>query len=89
MAVKFSDEAHYKPLLEKSYEQAKLALALKPDLAAAHLLKGDLLFKARRAEDALHAFEEYVQLDPHGEFADQTRALIQKIKLALAESKRS
>jgi len=89
MAGKFSDEAHYKPLLEKSYEQAKLALALKPDLAAAHLLKGDLLFKARRAEDALHAFEEYVQLDPHGELADQTRALIQKIKLALAESKRT
>lgn len=32
-----------KPLLEKSYDQAKLALELKPDLAAAHLLKGNLL----------------------------------------------
>ncbi|HEY3038988.1 MAG TPA: tetratricopeptide repeat protein [Pyrinomonadaceae bacterium] len=89
MAAKFSDEAHYKPLLEKSYVQAKRALELNPDLGAAHLLKGNLLFKARRAQDALHEFEEYVRLDPNGEFVDQTRALIQKIKLALAATKRS
>ncbi len=89
MATKFSDEAHYQPLLEKSYVQAKRSLELKPDLADAHLLKGNLLFKARRAEDALHEFEEYVRLDPSGQFVDQTRALIQKIKLALAAPKRS
>lgn len=89
MAVKLSDEAHYRPLLEKSYVQAKRSLELKPDLAAAHLLKGNLLFKARRAEDALHEFEEYVRLDPNGQFVDQARTLIQKIKLALAEPKRS
>ncbi|HZE73453.1 MAG TPA: tetratricopeptide repeat protein [Pyrinomonadaceae bacterium] len=89
MAAKFTDEAHYRPLLEKSYVQAKRALELKPDLAAGHLLKGNLLFKARRAEDALHEFEEYVRLDPNAEFVDQTRALIQKIKTALAAQKRS
>ena len=89
MAAKFRDEAHYRPLLEKSYVQAKRALELKPDLAAAHLLKGNLLFKARRAEGALYEFEEYVRLDPKGEFVDQTRALIQKMKLALAEAKKS
>ncbi len=89
MAVKLNDEAHYRPLLEKSYLHAKRALQLKPDLAAAHLLKGNLLFKARRAQDALPEFEEYVRLDPNGEFANQTRALVQKIKTALAEQKRS
>jgi Tfp pilus assembly protein PilF len=89
MAAKFSDEAHYRPLLEKSYVQAKRALELKPDLAAAHLLKGNLLFKARRFEEALHEFEEYVRLDPNGQFVDQTRALVQRIKVALAEPKRS
>jgi len=89
MAAKFSDEAHYRPLLEKSYVQAKRALELKPDLAEAHLLKGNLFFKARRAEDALHEFEEYVRLDPNGQFVEQTRALIQKIRVALAEAKRS
>jgi len=89
MAAKFSDEAHFRPLLEKSYLQAKRALELKPDLAAAHLLKGNLLFKARRVAEALHEFQEYVRLDPNGQFVDPTRALIQKIKLALAEPKSS
>ena len=89
MAAKFRDEAHYRPLLEKSYVQAKRALQLKPDLAAAHLLKGNLLFKARRADEALHEFEEYIRLDANGPFVEQTRALIQKIKGALAESRRS
>ena len=89
MAAHLRDEARYRPLLEKSYVEAKEALKLKPDLADAHLLKGNLLFKARRAEDALHEFEEYVRLDPNGTFVAQTRALIQKIKLALAEPKRS
>jgi cytochrome c-type biogenesis protein CcmH/NrfG len=89
MAAKLSDEAHYRPLLEKCYVQTKYALKLKPDLADAHLLKGNLYFKARRAEDALHEFQEYVRLDPNGRFAAQTRALIEKIKLALGEPKRS
>ena len=89
MAAKFNDEAHSRPLLEKAYVQAKRALELKPDLAEAHLLKGNLLFKARRVAEALHEFEEYVRLDPKGPFVDQTRALVQRIKVALAEPKRS
>ena len=89
MAAKFVDEAHYRPLLEKSYLHAKRALQLNPDLAAAHLLKGSLLFKARRAQDALPEFEEYVRLDPNGQFVGQTRALVQRIRVALAEQKRS
>jgi hypothetical protein len=88
-AAKFKDESHYRPLLEKSYVHAKRALELKPDLAAAHLLKGNLLFKAKRVNEALHEFQEYVRLDPDGQFVDQARALIQKIKLALAEPKGS
>ena len=89
MAAKFSDEARSRPLLEKSYVQTKRALELKPDLAAAHLLKGNLLFKARRAQDALREFEEYIRLDPRGQFVAQTRTLVQRIKLALAETKKS
>jgi cytochrome c-type biogenesis protein CcmH/NrfG len=89
MAAAPGDEAQHKPLLEKSYAQAKRALELKPDLAAAHLLSGNLLFKAKRAKDALHEFEEYVRLDPAGQYVNQTNNLIQKIKLALAGSKKS
>jgi len=65
----------------------KQALALDPNLAAAHLLKGNLLFKVRRAADAQHEFEEYLRLDPKGQYADQTRALVEKIKKALAGQK--
>jgi tetratricopeptide (TPR) repeat protein len=80
------EEARWRPLLEKSYEEVKQALALDPNLAAAHLLKGNLLFKVHRAEDALHEFEEYLRLDPKGAFAADTTLLIQKIKQALAQN---
>jgi tetratricopeptide (TPR) repeat protein len=82
------DEEQWRAPLEKAYEEVKQALALDPDLAAAHLLKGNLLFKVHRAEDALHEFDEYLRLDPKGEFAVQTRALADKIRKALAETKK-
>jgi len=87
MGSKLKDEAQSRPFLEKSYDQAKRALELNPNLADAHLLKGNLLLKVRRAADALHEFEEYLRLDPKGQFADQTRALVEKIKKALALQK--
>ena len=87
MALKVKDDAQSRPLLEKSYEQVKRALDLNPQLAAAHLLKGNLLMRVRRAPDALVEFEEYLKLDPKGPMADQTRAYVEKIKKALAETK--
>jgi tetratricopeptide (TPR) repeat protein len=89
MAAQYKHEPRHRTLLEGSYAHARRALELKPDLAAAHLLKGNLLFKARRAQDALHEFEEYIRLDPSGQFVAQTRTLVQRIKLALAETKKS
>jgi tetratricopeptide (TPR) repeat protein len=87
MALKTKDEAQARPLLDKSYEQAKRALELNPGLAGGHLLKGNLLLRVRRAPDALHEFEEYLRLDPKGQLADQTRAVVEKIKKALAQQK--
>jgi tetratricopeptide (TPR) repeat protein len=83
------DQAVWRPQLEKSYEEVKQALTQDPKLAPAHLLKGNLLFKVRRAEDALHEYEEYLRLDPKGESAEATRALVDKIKQALAATKPS
>jgi len=40
-AREIKDLAQAKPALEKSYEEAKRALTLNPDLGGAHLLKGD------------------------------------------------
>jgi len=82
------EEAQWRPPLEKSYQEVKQALELDPNLAAAHLLKGNLYFKVRRAEDALKEFEEYLRLDPNGEFAAPTRELVEKIKKALAAEKK-
>lgn len=73
------DPAQTKPALEKSYEEVKRALTLKPDLAGAHLLKGNLLLRAGRAADAVAEFNEYLRLEPSGTFANQTRTLIEKI----------
>jgi Flp pilus assembly protein TadD len=75
-----------KPMLEKCYEEVKRALNLNPDLAAAHLLKGNLLLRVSRTADALVEFGEYLRLEPNGPFANETRALMDKIKKAPAQS---
>ena len=82
------EEAQWRPSLEKSYQEVNQALELDANLAAAHLLKGNLYFKVRRAADALHEYDEYLRLDPKGASADQTRALADKIRKALAETKK-
>jgi len=71
--------------LEKSWQEVNVTMRLNPNLSQAHLLAGNLLFKARRAKDALPEYETYLRLDPNGEFAAQTREMVQKIKRALAE----
>jgi Flp pilus assembly protein TadD len=63
------------------------ALQLKPDLAEGHLLAGNILLKARQPENALTEFNEYLRLAPQGEYAEQARALSQKIKAALNAKK--
>jgi tetratricopeptide (TPR) repeat protein len=83
MASKIKDDTQARPSLEKAYDQVKKALELNPNLAQAHLLKGNLLLRVRRAADAQHEFEEYLRLEPKGAFAEQTRATVEKIKKAL------
>jgi len=73
------DLAQARPALEKAYEEVKRALVLNPDLAGAHLLKGNLLLRVSRAADAVAEFNTYLRLEPNGPFAAETRALIEKI----------
>jgi cytochrome c-type biogenesis protein CcmH/NrfG len=80
-------ETESKSDFEKSWQEVNVAMRLNPDLPQPHLLAGNLLFKARRAKDALPEYETYLRLDPNGEFAAQTREMVQKIKRALAEPK--
>jgi tetratricopeptide (TPR) repeat protein len=80
------DLAQARPSLEKSYEEVKRALSLNPELAGAHLLKGNLLLRVSRTSDALVEFGEYLRLEPNGPFAAETRALMEKIKKATAKA---
>jgi len=73
------DVAQAKPALEKSYEEVKRALTLNPDLAGAHLLKGNLLLRVSRTADAVAEFNAYLRLEPNGPLAVETRALLEKI----------
>src|ERR1700741_3033944 len=78
-ARELKDLAQAKPALEKSYEEVKRALTLNPDLAGAHLLKGNLLLRVGRVPDAMAEFNEYLRLEPNGAFATETRTLVEKI----------
>jgi len=74
-----------KPSLEKAYEEVKRALVLNPTLAGAHLLKGNLLLRVARTNEALAEFDEYLRLDPSGPLADETRAVVDRIRKATSK----
>ena len=63
-------------------------LQLKPDFAEAHLLAGNILLKVNQPERALAEYQEYLRLDPKGEFAAQARELVQKLSKAIGAAAR-
>jgi hypothetical protein len=71
----------------KAGPQIGLTIQLKPDLADAHLLAGNILLRGHKPDDALLEFQEYLRLAPNGAFSGEAQELIRKIKLALAEKK--
>lgn len=54
-------------------------LQLKPDLAEAHLLAGNILLRIGQQQRAEIEYEEYLRLAPKGEFAAEARSLIEKL----------
>jgi tetratricopeptide (TPR) repeat protein len=63
-------------------------LQLRPDFAPAHLLAGNILLRVNQPERALAEYQDYLRLDPKGEFAAQTRELVQKLSKAIVENKK-
>jgi tetratricopeptide (TPR) repeat protein len=55
-------------------------LQLKPDFAEGHLLAGNILLRINQPERAVAEYHEYLRLEPKGEFAAQTRELVEKLK---------
>jgi Tfp pilus assembly protein PilF len=64
-------------------------LQLKPDFAEAHLLAGNVLLKVNQRERALVEYQEYLKLEPKGEFAAATRDLVDKLSRTIVENKKS
>jgi tetratricopeptide (TPR) repeat protein len=61
------------------------ALRLNPKFAEGHLLAANILLRARQIENALVEFEEYLRLEPNGEYSEQAKEAAQRIKEALAK----
>jgi tetratricopeptide (TPR) repeat protein len=60
-----------------------MTLQLKPDLAEAHLLAGNILLRVNQRERALIEYREYLRLAPKGEFVSQVQDLIRKVENTL------
>ena len=62
-----------------------MTLQLKPDLAEAHLLAGNILLRVNQRERALVEYREYLRLAPKGEFVTQVQELVRKVEQSLKE----
>jgi Flp pilus assembly protein TadD len=60
-----------------------MTLQLKPELAEAHLLAGNILLRVNQRERALIEYREYLRLAPKGEFVSQVQDLIRKVENTL------
>ena len=58
-------------------------IQLRPDLAEARLLAGNIFIRAGYPDNALIEYQEYLRLAPNGEFAAQVQALVNKLKKSL------
>ena len=64
-----------------------MTLQLKPELAEAHLLAGNILLRVNQRERALVEYREYLRLAPKGEFVSQVQELVRKVEKSLEEKK--
>lgn len=60
-----------------------MTLQLKPELAEAHLLAGNILLRVNQRERALVEYREYLRLAPKGEFVGQVQELVRKVEQTL------
>jgi hypothetical protein len=66
--------------LVKAGPQVGTALQLNPKFARGHLLAANILLRAHQTENAVVEFEEYLRLEPKGEFAEQARQSVDSLK---------
>ncbi|MBZ5529945.1 MAG: tetratricopeptide repeat protein [Acidobacteriia bacterium] len=64
---------------------AQKALEISKDFAPAHVLMGNILLRHRDAKAALAEFQEYLRLEPQGQFAAPVKEIVAKIEKGLAQ----
>jgi len=62
-------------------------LQLKPDFAEGHLLAGNILLRLNQQQRAVVEYQEYLRLAPKGEYANEARALVEKLNKAAVPDK--
>jgi Flp pilus assembly protein TadD len=72
--------------LSKAGPHVGTALRLSPTFARGHLLAANILLRARQTENAIVEFEEYVRLEPKGEFTEQAKETVRKLRRVLART---
>lgn len=64
-------------------------LQLQPGFGDARLLAGNIFVRAQLLESAIIEYEEYLRIDPKGQFADEIKQLVQRLKTLVAKRKKS
>jgi tetratricopeptide (TPR) repeat protein len=88
-----SPEGHYE--LAKTYwalgrwqdavPHAQKAVTLKPDMAGAHVLEGDIALRKHDPQGALKEYREALRLDPKGTMAAGTQQMVDRIEQGLKQ----
>ncbi|MGH9968191.1 MAG: carboxypeptidase regulatory-like domain-containing protein [Pyrinomonadaceae bacterium] len=68
-------------------KQIAFTLQLEPAFPDARLLAGNIFVRARMPENAIIEYEEYLRIEPKGQFAGEIRELVQKLKSLIAKKK--
>jgi hypothetical protein len=89
MAPASKDEKDFRAMAQDAWNEVNRTLSIDPNFADAHVLAGNMLLRARRANDALTHFETYLRLQPNGELAGETTALVKKIRDGLKQEQKN
>jgi tetratricopeptide (TPR) repeat protein len=68
-------------------KQVAATLQLQPEFPDARLLAGNIFVRAHLPENAIIEYEEYLRIAPKGQFANEIRELVQKLKTLIAKKK--
>jgi tetratricopeptide (TPR) repeat protein len=70
---------------QDAYTHAAKAVAMQPEIAAWHILMGNIDLKKGDGSAAINEFQAYLRLDSDGPAAASIREMIPKIKTAMAQ----